>query len=442
MAAFSTTTMQPTIETIGALERRIDLTVAAAEVELEVAARLAKLARQTTLPGFRRGKVPIKMVAASYGAQVQAEVLNDKVGQALNAALEAQRVRVAGAPRLESRPDAGAGEIAVRATFEVYPEIRHEPVEGLQVRRAVCPLGEAEIDRTIAIMQQQRGVFTPVERGAQAGDRVTLDFAGTVAGVAFEGGTARDFSFVLGRGRMLPAFEEAVAGCTAGTYRRFSMVFPADYGSPAVAGKAAEFDLTVKRVEALSLPAVDAEFARALGIDDGDLGRMRAEVRANLEREVAARLRSRTRESVLQALHQAARFELPRALVEADQRQLAEDARQRMISQGAPASTAAPDAALFAETAQRRVRLGLLLGEIVKANGLKARPEQVRAAVERVAQSYERPQEVVQWYLGDRDRLAEVEASVVEDNAIAWVLERAQATDAPVPFDELMENQR
>jgi trigger factor len=440
--------MQQNIQTLGALERRIDLSVATAEIDKEVALRLGKLARTASMPGFRRGKVPMKLVAASYGAQVQTEVLNDKVEQALSAALESQKLRVAGAPRLEPRKDGGAGEVAFSATFEVYPDIRYDEVSKLEVRRATCDIGAAEVDKTLEIMRGQRGVYEAAAREARDGDRVQVDFRGTIDGAAFEGGSATDFRFVLGRGRMLPEFEAAVRGCRAGEQRHFELAFPADYpgqiagqaGGTPLAGRRAQFELTVKQVEALRLPAIDADFARALGVADGDLDRMRAEVRANLEREVAARLRARTRDSVLDALHGAAHFELPRTLVEADQQRLAETARASRGGRPGAAGPAAPGPELFAAQSERRVRLGLLLGEIVKAHGLQARQEQVRKAIETVAQSYEKPAEVIQWYLGNRERLDQIESAVVEDNVIAWVLERARVIDTPVAFDELMEH--
>ncbi|HEX7156987.1 MAG TPA: trigger factor [Burkholderiaceae bacterium] len=436
--------MQQNIQTLGALERRIDLSVATAEIDKEVALRLGKLARSASMPGFRRGKVPMKLVAASYGAQVQAEVLNDKVEQALSAALESQKLRVAGAPRLEPRKDGGAGEVAFSATFEVYPEIRYDDLSKLEVRRATCSIGAAEVDKTLEIMRAQRGVYVPAAREARDGDRVQVDFRGTIDGTAFEGGTATDFRFVPGRGRMLPEFEAAVRGCRDGEQRGFELTFPADYpgqaGGTPLAGRRAHFDLTVKQVETLQLPAIDADFARALGVADGDLDRMRAEVRANLEREVAARLRARTRDSVLDALHGAAHFDLPRSLVEADQQRLVEMARAGRGAGAGAALPAGPGPEVFAAQSERRVRLGLLLGEIVKAHGLQARQEQVRKAIETVAQSYEKPAEVIQWYLGNRERLDQIESAVVEDNVIAWVLGRARVIETPVAFDELMEH--
>lgn len=431
--------MSQMIETLGALERRIHLTVPAAELEREVTARLTKLARTLKMPGFRPGKVPLKMVAASYGAQVQSEVLNDKIGAAFNAAVTANNLRVAGAPRLEVESAAGEGELAFAATFEVFPEVKLGDLSSLRIERPVCPVGDAEVDKTIEIMRRQRARYEPVQRPAADGDRVTVDFVGSIDGAPFAGGSGNDVPFTLGQGRMLPEFEAAVRGMRAGESKTFALTFPADYRATELAGKQASFDVTVKKVEQPQLPALDAEFARALGVADGDLAKMRDEIKANLEREVAARLRARTKEAVMQALAAAADFELPKSLLAAEQQRLAEMARADLAARGvATEGDAALPPELFAQQAQRRVRLGLILAEIVRTQRLQARQDQIRKAVEEIAQSYEKPAEVIQWYLGNRERLAELENAVTEDNVVAWVLQQAQTVQTPVAFDELM----
>ena len=430
--------MQQTLETPGALERRIDLTVPAAAIEKEVQTRLAKLARNAKLPGFRPGKVPMKMVAATYGAQVQAEVLNDKVGEAFSSAVSAGKLRVAGAPKVEARPADGSQDLAFSATFEVYPEIALGDLSGVEVRRAVCTVGDAELDSTLEIMRRQRAEYVDAARGAQADDVVTLDFAGTIDGVAFEGGSATDFKFTLGHGRMLPDFEAAVVGMAAGQQKTFSVAFPADYTAKALAGKTAQFAATVKDVKEPLLPAVDAEFARSLGISDGDLGKMRQEVKANLEREIATRVKGRTKESAMEALLASARFEVPKTLVQEEAERLADAARRDLAARGVQADQAPLPLDLFTPQSERRVRLGLLVGEVVRANGLQPRPDQIRKLVEEIAQSYEKPAEVVNWYLSDRKRLGELEGTALEDNVTRWVLEHAKVVDTPVAFDELM----
>jgi trigger factor len=425
------------VETLSALERRIEIAVPAAEINKEVTARLTRLARTVRMPGFRPGKVPMKMVASSYGAQVQAEVLNDKVGEAFSTALKGSNLRVAGTPQLTPKESAGE-QLAFSATFEVYPEIRIGELSSAEVKRAVCPVGDDEVDKTIDIMRRQRAKFEAVERAAADGDRLTIDFVGRIDGTPFEGGSGNDFTFTLGQGRMLPDFESALRGAASGSTKTFQVQFPADYRATDLAGKNAQFEVTVKAVEQPLLPPVDAEFARSLGIADGDLAKMRAEVKANLEREVSTRLRARTKDSVMAALLGAAQFDVPKSLVQEEQQRLAEMARADLVARGIDAKEAPLPAEVFAPQAERRVRLGLLIAELVRAENLQARQDQVRKAIEEVAQSYEKPAQVIQWYLGNRERLAEVETMTLENNVVEWVLKQARVADVTVPFDELM----
>jgi trigger factor len=430
--------MQQTVESLGALERRIDLTVPAEAIDKEVQTRLNKLARTVKMPGFRPGKVPLKMIAQTYGAQVHAEVLNDKVGEAFSSAVSAGNLRVAGAPRLEPRTLEGSQDLAFSATFEVYPEIALGDLSGVEVQRAICSVGDAEVDRTLEIMRKQRATYEEVDRAAADGDVATIDFKGTLDGTPFDGGTATDFPFTLGQGRMLPEFEAAVTGMRPGESKTFPLTFPADYTAKDLAGKAVQFEVTLKKLQQPVLPPLDPQFAKSLGIADGDLDRMRSEIRTNLEREVASRLRARTKDSVMAALLGSANFDVPRSLVEGETGRLAEAARNDMVARGVAAKDAPLPLELFAPQAERRVRLGLLLGEVVRTNNLQPRPDQIRKLVEEMAQSYERPQEVINWYLSDRKRLGELENVALEDNVTNWVLQRAKVTETPVAFDELM----
>jgi trigger factor len=427
--------IQTDIEDLGGLQRRVDLTVAASEVAQEVSQRLARIARQTKMPGFRPGKVPMKIVTASYGSQVQAEVMREKLGSALTSALDASKLRLAGSPRLEPKSVEDASQIAFSATFEVYPDIEFGDLSKLELHRFACVISEADVDRTIEIVRRQRAPRSAVERPAADGDRVTVDFNGTVDGQAFEGGAARDFAFNLGEGRMLPDFERAVRGLGAGEQAQFVLTFPSDYPATKVAGRSAQFEVQVRRVEALQLPALDADFARALGVADGDLTRMRAELKTNLEREVASRLRTRARDHVFEALLAGTHFEVPQSLVDEELQRLE---RSTTAAGSSAATSHAPDNAALARVAQHRVRLGLLIGELVARNGLQPRQDQIRKAVESIAQSYENPSEVIHWYLGSRERLAEIEAGLTEDNVVNWALSRAKVSEVNVPFDELM----
>ncbi len=426
------------VENLGALQRRLDISVPAEGLAKEVSTRLAKLARSVKMPGFRPGKVPMKMIASSYGAQVQAEVLNDKVGEAFNAEVSARQLRVAGTPTLTPKPGGDDALLTFSATFEVYPDIDVSTLGNFEIEQAVCPIGDAEIDKTVEIMRRQRAKAHEVDRPAADGDRVTVDFKGSVEGVAFEGGSGTDFPFTVGQGRMLPEFEAAVRGMSRGESKTFALAFPADYRATELAGKNASFDVTVKKVEQVDLPPIDAAFARQLGVRDGDVAKMREEVRGNLLREVQSRLRARTKDSVMGALLGSASFELPKSLVEADSQRLAELAHNDLAARGIDPQQSKLSADTFTPQAERRVRLGLLVGELVRTQNLQPRQDQVRKRLEELAQSYEKPAEVIQWYLGNRQRLSEVETMVMEDNVVDWVLQRARIKEMPVAFDDLM----
>jgi trigger factor len=324
------------------------------------------------------------------------------------------------------------------AIFEVYPEVQLGDPSTLALERTQCAVGDAEVEKTLEILRKQRTQWDAVERVAADGDRVTIDFAGKLDGVAFQGGTAAEFPFVLGEGRMLPDFETGVRGAAPGEVKQFPVAFPADYNAAELAGKTAEFEVTVRKVEAPRLPELNDDFARELGVADGDLGKLRADVRANLEREVAQRLRNRNKAAVMDALPNLAAIEVPKALVQSESQALADRALEDFKQRGMDVKNMPipPDA--FTETAQKRVRIGLIIGEIVKTQSLQAKPEQLRQRIEEFAQSYENPGEVIRWYFSDRERLAEVEALVVEQNVVDWALGKATVTDKPIGFDELM----
>ena len=434
--------MASTLETTGPLARRLSMAVPVDTVRREVDARLRKLSRTVKMAGFRPGKVPIRLVEQSYGASVQAEVVGDAVSRAFSDAVGEHRLKVAGEPRIE--PAAGGAtpedHLGFVAVFEVFPEIVLADPSSMEVERAACTVGEAEIDRTVEILRKQRVQWLPAARPAQDGDRLTIDFLGTLDGVAFPGGSADDFAFVLGEGRMLADFETGVRGAAEGDKRTFPVAFPADYGSAELAGKTASFDVVVKKVEAPQLPELDEAFARSLGVADGSLEKMRADVRANLEREVGQRVRARTKASVMASLPGLASVELPSVLVEREAAVLVERAKADLQARGIDVSKmppVPPDA--FKEQAESRVRLGLIVGEIVQRENLQAKPDQIRRQIEEFAQAYENPGEVIRHFFSDRSRLAEVEAMVVEQNVVDWALSRARVVDKTLAFDDLMQ---
>ncbi|MDB5797602.1 MAG: tig [Paucimonas sp.] len=444
--------MATAVETLEKLERRITLSLPMAEVRAEVEKQLKTRAKTAKAPGFRPGKVPMKMVAQQYGYQVENAVLNDKIGQAFNDATVAANLKVAGAPKIEPKEDAtNDSEITFQATFEVYPEVKLGDLGTAEVEKVETAVTDAEVDKTIDILRKQRVHYHTKgehsEHGdgggdlaAKNGDRVTIDFVGTIDGVEFQGGKADDYAFVLGEGRMLAEFEAATVGLKVGETKTFQMTFPEDYHGKDVAGKTAEFTITLKKLEWAHMPEVDAEFAKTLGIADGDLEKMRADIRGNLQREVNNRIKAKNKDSVMDALIKVSELDVPKALVEDDIDRLMEMARQDMAQRGMNVKDMPIPRELFTAQAERRVRLGLILAEVVKANNLQATPEQVKAQVEEFAQSYEDPKEVVKYYFGDRRRLAEVEALVLEENVVNYVLGLAKVSTKQVAFEELMGN--
>lgn len=445
--------MATAVETLSKLERRITLTFPMSEVQAEVEKRLKVRARTAKAPGFRPGKVPLKMVAAQYGYQVESEVLNDKIGRTFSDAVVENSLRVAGYPDIQPKSGEGVadGSVAFDATFEVYPEVVIGNLDGVEVEKTKSSVSDAEIDKTIDILRKQRVHYHVKgeqsahgdggsDLAAKDGDRVTVDFVGRIEGVEFQGGKAENYPFVLGEGRMLPEFEASVIGLKVGESKTFPLPFPADYHGKDVAGKTAEFTMTLKKIEWAHLPEVNEEFAKSLGIEDGDIAKMRDDIRKNLEREVSARVKAKTKDSVMDALIKVSELDVPNALVAQDVERLAEMTRQDMAQRGMNPKEVELPKELFKAQAERRVRLGLILAEMVKVNKLEATPEQVKAQIEDFAQSYEDPQEVLKYYFGDKSRLAEVEALVLEENVVNYVLGKSKVTEKSLAFDELMGN--
>jgi trigger factor len=430
--------MPSTLENLGTLERRLVMAVPVADIDQQVGERLKRLARTLRMAGFRPGKVPIKLVEQTYGSQVRSEVIGDAVQKSFSDAVRDQKLRVAGYPRIERKEGAPDGELQFSATFEVYPEIAPGDLAGVTIERPSLTVGDTEVDRTIEVLRKQRIRYEPVLRPAARGDRVTVDFSGSIDRVEFAGGKGTDFAFVLGEGRMLPGFEAGVIGREAGASMTTPVTFPPDYQSKDLAGKTASFDIALKKVEATRLPEIDAEFARSLGVADGDLARMRAEVRANVEREVKKRLGGELKAKAMQALLETTRAEVPKSLVDMEIERLVANARADLQARGLKMENVPIDPQLFEDQAKRRVALGLIVAEVVKRFDLAAKPEQVRKLVEEHADSYEQPTEVVKWFYTQPDRLAEFEGLAVEENVIDWVLKQARVVDKPVAFDELM----
>ena len=436
--------MAVTVETLEKLERKITLSLPVTTIQSEVDARLKRLARTVKMDGFRPGKVPMSVVAQRYGYSVQYEVLNDKVGEAFALAANEAQLRVAGQPRITEKDGAPEGQVTFDAVFEVFPEVKIGDLSTAEVDKLSAEVTEAAIDKTLDILRKQRRTFAQRAQGASAedGDRVTVDFEGKIDGEPFQGGKAEDFQFLVGEGQMLKEFEDAVRGMKTGESKTFPLAFPEDYHGKDVAGKTADFMVTVKKVEAAHLPEVDDALAKSLGIEDATVEGLRGDIRRNLEREVKFRLLARNKQAVMDALVAKTELDLPKSIVQAELDRMIEGARADLKQRGIKDADKAPiPEDIFRPQAERRVRLGLVVAELVRANGLQAKPEQIKAHVEELAASYEKPAEVVRWYYSDNRRLADVEAIVVENNVTDFVLAKAKVVEKQLSFDELMGQQ-
>jgi trigger factor len=436
--------MAVNVETLEKLERKMTLTLPVDVITKEVDTRLRKIARQAKFDGFRPGKVPLSIVAQRYGYSVQYEVMNDKVGEAFSQAANEAKLRVAGTPKISEKEGAPEGQLAFDAVFEVFPEVKMGDLAAATVEKTSADVSEAAIDKTLDILRKQRRTFAQraADAPAQTGDRATVDFEGKIDGEPFAGGKAEAFQFLLGEGQMLKEFEEAVAGMKTGESKTFPLSFPADYHGKDVAGKQADFLVTVKKIEAANLPEVNEAFAKALGIGEGTVQALRADIKKNLEREVKFRLMAKNKGAVMDALVANAELDLPKSSVQAELDRMIESARADLKQRGIRDADNAPiPDDIFRPQAERRVRLGLVVSELVRANNLHAKPEQIKAHVEELAASYEKPADVVRWYMGDNRRMAEVEAVIIENNVTEFVLAKAKVTEKAVSFDDLMGQQ-
>ena len=420
------------------LERRLDLSVPIADLDKDVDQRLKRMGKNVKMPGFRPGKVPASIIRQQHGEQARHEALSEVLDRAFGAAVAAQQLRVAGYPSIEPKMSESTTHIEFAAIFEVYPEIALGDLAAVEIERPTLEVSDVEVDNTLAILRKQRVNYEPVDHGAANGDRVVIDFLGKKDGEPFQGGQASDYPFVLGEGAMLADFESAIVGMKAGEAKVFEMTFPADYSAKELAGQAVTFEINVKEVREAILPEIDAEFAKALGVESGDIVQMRAEVETNLKREVKKRLQARIKEQVMDALYKANPIDIPNSLIEMEIQRLMQAARQDMEQRGMKIKDFPMQPEWFADQARRRVSLGLILSEVVKMHDLHAKSDQVKALVEESAQSYEHPEEVVRWYFAQPQRLAEVESLAIEDNVVAWALASSKMVDKAIAFDELM----
>ncbi len=432
--------MQSTLETLGPLARRLHVAVPIQKIEGEVDKRLARLAKTVKVPGFRPGHVPLKMVAQQYGPQVRSDVISDAVQESFTEAVREQNLRVAGYPRIEPAANKTAPDTALEfsALFEVYPEIKVGDVASATIDRPQVEVTDADIDRTLDVLRRQRATYHPTQEAAQEGDRLKVDFTGTLDGVEFQGGQAKDFDIALGEGRMLPEFEAALAGMKAGETKSFPLTFPADYHGKDVAGKTAQFALTLKGVDRPDAPPLDAAFATAFGIKSGKVEDLRAEVASNLRLELKRKVEGVLRDQAMRALREKTEIALPTSLVDMEANQLARRMAGNLQQQGMKPEDVKLSPDMFKPQAEERVALGLIIGELVREQKLDPRPEQVKAMVQEIAQTYEQPDAVVRWHYEKPERLADFEAAAIEHNVVEWVLGKAQVKDVATSFEALM----
>jgi trigger factor len=423
---------------VNPLERRLDMTVLNADIEREVGQQLKRIAKTAKMAGFRPGKVPMKMVEQMHGGQARSEALGAAIEKVFNQMVRDEKLRVAGQPRIEPKAGSNESQMEFTAIFEVFPEFTIAEIIDRSIEKSVLPVTDAEVDKTIDVLRKQRTTYEPAGRASETGDRLVIDFTGRKDGEEFEGGKATDYPVFVGGGMMLPDFETALVGVTEGQEKTFDVQFPDDYHAKDLASNKVQFTVTVKSVEQPKLPAADAEFARSLGIANGDLDKMRSEVRTNLEREVTKRLRARVKEQAMNIIIDANPIAVPSAMVQAEAQQMAENALRDLKQRNPQMGNMPVEASWFTDQASRRVKLGLIVAELVRAKDLHVKPEQVRAVVDEFAATFEDPQEVVRWYYSQPDRLAEAEALAMENNVVEWVLSNAKVTETPVAFDDLM----
>ncbi len=425
------------------LTRTVEFALTVAQVDAAADKRLKQMAKSVKIAGFRPGHVPMSRVKQMYGSQAKWEALNDQVGEKFAQIAQEQNLYVVGTPSIE--PVEGKdtdSELNFVAKFEVYPEIPAVDLSGAEIEQANCTVTDADVTRTIDVLRQQRVQYEAADKAAEKEDQVNINFVGKIDDVAFEGGSAENYPFVLGQGRMLPEFETAVEGLKAGESRTFDLPFPEDYHGKDVAGKTAQFTVTVNSVSAPKLPELNSDFAKALGVKDGDVEKMQADIKVNLEREIANRAKAITKNNVMDALIKAAEFDVPMAMVNEDIQRLQHNAREDLRARGIPVDDKMTlPADIFTDRAQRRVRLGLLIADVVNKNDLRSTPEQVQAHVENIAAAYEDPQGFVKWYINDAQRKSEIEAITMEDNVVQWALKNAKVATKDVTFEELMNPQ-
>jgi trigger factor len=429
------------VETVSALERRLNASIPQHPIRSQVSDRLKNIGRNAKIPGFRPGKIPPKIIEQFYGAQAWQDALNEALQRSFYESSQSSNLKIVGSPQFEVKTtDKNAEQLEYSATFEVYPEVVVGDLSGISIERLVYEVTEADVETTIANLRKQRATFEKVERAAQIGDRINIDFVGKLNGEAFHGGEANDLTVVLGAGNMLADFEAGVIGMKAGTTKTFDMTFPKDYHGKDMAGKKVSFTVTLHSVEIPHLPEIDAEFVKTVGIADGDVSKLKGEIRDNLTREVSRRLKIRNKDTVMDALLAVTPFEVPKALLEMETQELMQHSVEEMESRGVKMKGMPLHPELFKDRAEKRVKLGLILAELMEKQGLKAKPDQVNNMIEEYAQGFDECEQIIRWYEDDPKRKLEVENLALEENVVIWAMGQAKTADKQAVFNELMGN--
>ena len=432
--------MQVTVETTQGLERKMSVQVPAEKYNEAFNARIAQIARTAKISGFRPGKVPLKVVKQQYGGQATQETLSELIQMSLGQAITQEKLNPAGYPQIDSTDLSDAGELSFTASFEVYPEIELADAGKLNVERISSEITDADVDTMLETLRKQRAEFNDVERAAADGDQVTVDFVGTIDGEEFTGGKGENVALTLGSGQMIPGFEDQVVGMKAGDEKTIDVTFPADYNKEDLQNKAAQFAITAHKVAEQTLPEVDADFVKAFGVEDGDVAKLRENLTQHMQRELEQKVKSKSKTAVMDSLIEQNPVEVPASLVTQEIQRLKEQAFQQFGGNAPIKLEDFPDEP-FQEDASRRVKLGLLLGEIIKQQDLKADADKVKAMIEQMSSSYEQPEQVVNYYYENPQMLQSIESVVVEDQAVEWVMSQAKVTESNVSFDELMKEE-
>lgn len=429
------------VETLSNLERRISISVPLQPLEAQIKQRLNQVARTAKFSGFRPGKAPMGLVNQHYGNQVRDEVYSAAVEKSFGEAVDEAKLRVAGFPNIQHKPfDAASENLEYTATFEVFPEVVVGDLSKVKIERPVLEIGDADVKKTLDVLVKQRVKFEPVKRAAKKGDRVNVTLKAFMDGEEVESTGDNGIDLVLGEAGRMSTFDDELIGGKTGASKKFDITYPEDHNPAQLAGKTVGYEVTFVSVSQPVLPEIDADFAKSLGVEDGDVEKMKAEVAESLKQEVAKRVSAKLKEQVFQALVESAEFDIPRILLETEINRMMQTTQQNLKQRGADLANIQLEPAMFEDQAKRSTKLRLLLGELINANGLHANADQVRAMVDVFSQSFERPADVVTWYYADSKRLDEPAALATEENAVSWVLSQAKVTDKKVKFDDLMGN--